>query len=165
MTRRTRVARCPQLIRPATAGDVSAIAGLIAAGSDEPWSGDLVARLLAVTGGWGLVATGQPPQPDGVLLARTAADEAELLNLVVRPEARRRGIGGTLLLAALRLAAERGAAAMLLEVGVDNAPARALYEKFGFRSVGRRPDYYTRSVDIRTDALIMLKQLITLRNE
>ena len=35
-----------------------------------------------------------------------------------------------------------GAEIAWLEVGPSNAAARALYESFGFKEVGRRPRYY-----------------------
>ena len=70
-------------------------------------------------------------------------EEGHITNVAVAPEARRRGVGAALLLALMRLAAERGARSMTLEVRPSNEAALALYRKFGFRSVGRRPHYYT----------------------
>ena len=35
-----------------------------------------------------------------------------------------------------------GATHMLLEVRTDNAPALALYERFGFMRISQRPRYY-----------------------
>ena len=39
-------------------------------------------------------------------------------------------------------AREQGAKRMLLEVRVDNTPALALYERFGFAKMGLRKRYY-----------------------
>ena len=44
---------------------------------------------------------------------------------------------------------------LTLEVRASNAPAQALYEKLGFREVGRRPKYYQNP---REDALILRKE-------
>jgi ribosomal-protein-alanine N-acetyltransferase len=44
------------------------------------------------------------------------------------------------------------AEAYTLEVRTSNAPAIALYERFGFKSVGTRPRYYQ---DTGEDAIIM----------
>ena len=52
----------------------------------------------------------------------------------------------------MRLARDLGARVATLEVRLSNGPARALYQRFGFRPVGIRPRYYS---DNGEDALIM----------
>jgi [ribosomal protein S18]-alanine N-acetyltransferase len=79
-------------------------------------------------------------------------DEAHVTTFATRHDWRRRGVGERLLLALLDLARNRGASEATLEVRPSNAPARRLYEKYGFREVGIRPRYYT---DNKEDALIM----------
>jgi ribosomal-protein-alanine N-acetyltransferase len=78
----------------------------------------------------------------GLVLARAVGGEAEVLTLAVAPSIRRQGVGRSLLERAMAEAAARGAAAILLEVATDNAPARTLYASAGFVVVGRRPRYY-----------------------
>ena len=70
-------------------------------------------------------------------------DEADITNVAVFPEARGRGIGEALLAALMSGAREDGAAVFYLEVRDSNVPARRLYEKQGFRIIGKRKDYYT----------------------
>ena len=60
---------------------------------------------------------------------------------------RRRAIGAALIRSVMERALEAGAADIFLEVGVDNAAARGLYGRLGFREVGRRPAYYTPTGD------------------
>ena len=48
---------------------------------------------------------------------------------------------------------------MFLEVATDNAPALALYERFGFVKVGERPGYYRRADETRATAVAMRKSL------
>lgn len=79
-------------------------------------------------------------------------DEAHVTTFAVLPAWRRRGVGARLLLEMMRLAADLGARVMTLEVRLSNMPARALYQRFGFRPVGVRPRYYS---DNGEDALIM----------
>ena len=79
-------------------------------------------------------------------------DEAHVTTFATRRTWRRQGIGERLLLALLDLAASRGAHEATLEVRPSNAPARRLYEKYGFKVVGLRPRYYS---DNNEDALIM----------
>ena len=83
----------------------------------------------------------------GMLLARVAADEAEVLTLAVLPALRRQGLGRALLQAAMAEARRRGAASMTLEVAVDNVAARDLYTSAGFTQVGRRRRYYANGAD------------------
>ena len=71
------------------------------------------------------------------------------------PSARRfdgRSAGALLLLAAMEVGFAERMESVTLEYRRDNEPARALYEKFGFLSVGVRPRYYT---DTNEDAVIM----------
>jgi len=67
---------------------------------------------------------------------------ARLYSLAVDPAYRGKGYGRALLEHALRLLRSQGTRCMSLEVGVDNAPAVALYESFGFRRAARLIDYY-----------------------
>ena len=88
----------------------------------------------------------------GYVVARCAADEGEILNLAVAPAFRRRGVGCALGQAILELLGSRGVAHAYLEVRASNAAARALYERLGFREVGRRTNYYRRPVE---DAILL----------
>ena len=82
-----------------------------------------------------------------MLLARVAADDAEVLTLAVRPGARRQGIATGLLLAAAAEAHACGATALFLEVATTNAAAQALYRRAGLVEVGRRRRYYSDGSD------------------
>ncbi len=80
------------------------------------------------------------------------AGEAQITNVAVAPAYRGRGVGTGLMEELVRRSKERGATAMTLEVRPSNAPALALYAKFGMKSVGRRKGYYA---DNGEDAVIM----------
>jgi ribosomal-protein-alanine N-acetyltransferase len=82
---------------------------------------------------------------------RTAPDEAELLNLGVAPEFRRKGVA-TALLDALTAAA---AGDIFLEVAEPNTSAIALYSKSGWEPVAIRRGYYQSG---RIDAVVMKKR-------
>ena len=88
----------------------------------------------------------------GAVVVWMILDEAHIATLAVHPDYRRQGISQQLLVTVLRQAIERGAAQATLEVRANNLAAQALYKKFKFEIVGRRPRYYQ---DNYEDALIM----------
>ncbi|MBR6398006.1 MAG: ribosomal protein S18-alanine N-acetyltransferase [Lachnospiraceae bacterium] len=78
--------------------------------------------------------------------------EADILNITVRPEARRQGIATQLLGKIGELAEPRGVTVIHLEVRESNTPARTLYGKLGFTVDGIRKNYYERP---RENAVLM----------
>lgn len=69
-------------------------------------------------------------------------DVTQVMTIGVASAVQRQGIGAALLAALLDRSRELAASAVLLEVRVDNAPAMALYERFGFTVIARRRRYY-----------------------
>jgi [ribosomal protein S18]-alanine N-acetyltransferase len=134
------------LIRRATAADVAQIAALELTAGGHSWTSTGVAGTLAsnVNQGWLFDGVGH-------VLASSVAAEGEILTICVHPDARRRGIGESLMLATLEWWRAEGVLHGFLEVRVNNEAAIGLYRKLGFESVGRRPRYYTDG----TDALVM----------
>jgi ribosomal-protein-alanine N-acetyltransferase len=139
-------------VRPMRMGDIPAVHEIERSSFNEPWpehalrqelTGNRLARYLVAERGGRIVGYA------GVWLM---VDEAHITTFGVLPDARRSGVGVRMLLAVAELGVELGAARLTLEVRPSNAPAIALYERFGFAVVGRRPRYYT---DDGEDALIM----------
>jgi len=117
---------------------------------DEYWDARIIAGQLSQPGVFGLIDI-----RGGMLLARLAADEAEVLTVAVVPERRQQGVGGGLITAAADEARARGAERLFLEVSTRNPAARGLYQQLGFSQVGRRPKYYADG----SDALVLSKAL------
>jgi len=116
----------------------------------EAWGEDAIALQLAMPGVFGLL------HPlGGMILARVTEDEAEVLTLAVAPHLRRQGVATALLNGAMAAARGKAARTMVLEVAIDNAAARALYQRAGFAEAGRRPRYYADG----GDALILRARL------
>jgi len=80
------------------------------------------------------------------------ADEAHVTTVGVRRSHQGRGYGLALMLALIGRAYTLGARWMTLEVRASNYGAMALYEKLGFKVIGRRRGYYT---DDGEDAVVM----------
>ncbi len=70
---------------------------------------------------------------------RTEGD-AQLLNIATAARARGRGVAGLLVAAGLSYLRSRNVLELRLEVRPDNAPALAVYERAGFKEVGRTSD-------------------------
>lgn len=86
----------------------------------------------------------------------TILDETHLVLLAVHPDFRQQGLGCAILLGLLTHARNRGSNYATLEVRASNQTAIALYEKFGFKTAGRRPNYYRDDSSNKSeDALIL----------
>ncbi len=154
-------------LREATAADVDLLVDLLLeavnwTGTERMTRPDLLAdpHLLRYVEGWprpddlGLVAEGPdapgspgPARPVGAAWLRTltsaapgyghVADDVPELTMAVVPGRRGQGIGAALLAAVLDRARQRGDRAVSLSVEDGNDTARRLYERLGFRVVGR----------------------------
>jgi len=117
----------------------------------RPWSAQEFSELLDKKGTF-VLADGC-----GFILARTAADEAEILSIAVHPNAQRRGRASALL---AKMEAQLKKSAIntgFLEVAENNSAALALYYRFGYRETGRRSGYYSENQPEPQNALILSK--------
>jgi len=101
------------------------------------WSEAAFATLLGQPGVFGLL------DPTGAfVLARQAADEAEVLTLATSAAIRREGRAKKLLTAMHERLRADGAAQIFLEVAADNVAAHDLYLGLGYGRAGVRKAYY-----------------------
>ena len=94
----------------------------------------------------------------GYVGSQSCFEDADILNVCVAPEARRRGIAEALMLELERRLRPKGVEKITLEVRASNEPAIALYSKIGYVKVGTRRNYYEKP---REDALILQKSLLS----
>ena len=144
------------LIRPMSEPDVGAVVVIELASYRFPWSEGIfrdclkvgyVCRIACVedaVAGYGIVSTG--------------AGEAHILNLCVREDARRAGVGRQLIRYLLDQAEGAGMLEAFLEVRPSNAIAMRLYQSLGFEQVGSRRGYY-QAVGGREDAAVLRLRL------
>jgi [ribosomal protein S18]-alanine N-acetyltransferase len=151
-------ARGAPALSEASPRDATAIATLHAASFRHGWSDGEIERML---GERNIVAHRAMVRRSlhGFILSRLAGGEAEIFSVAVAPARRGRGLAGALLNLHLRRLAGLGAHAVFLEVDEDNEPARRLYQRAGFREVGRRPGYYQQSRDNPATALVLRRDL------
>jgi ribosomal-protein-alanine N-acetyltransferase len=134
-------ARPQPSVSQATPGDAADLAALHGASFHRGWSEDEFERLLLdravvahrVTIGRRLV---------GFIISRIIVGEAEILSVAVASSRRGKGLAQQMLNLHLRRLAGFGTRTVFLEVSEDNVPANRLYQRAGFRAVGRREGYY-----------------------
>jgi N6-L-threonylcarbamoyladenine synthase/protein kinase Bud32 len=131
--------------------DLASVTGIEAATFPSPWTnGVFTDELSAPNRAW-IVA-----DDDGELLGYGGVmvidDDAHVMNLAVRDDARGHGIGRSLLRILLDCATDMGAQRATLEVRESNLGAISLYQSEGLHAVGVRPGYYA---DTSEDAVIM----------
>jgi ribosomal-protein-alanine N-acetyltransferase len=128
------------IVDRATARDAERISELARLGETTLDPGAELAREWARL--WVARRAGDAPA-SGFLLAWDAADEVHLIDLVVHPDERRRGVARELCAELFDHARERRARCLLLEVRRSNRGALALYRGLGLRAVGVRKGYYS----------------------
>lgn len=140
--------------RQMTPEDVPVISKLEEEAFSMPWSPEDFRQMIEKEDARYYVA-----EEDGELLGGCGVllivGEGNITNVVIKPEARNRGIGTGLLQYLIEEGYREGLNAFTLEVRVSNQAAIHVYEKVGFVSEGVRPHFYEKPTE---NALIMWKR-------
>ena len=142
-------------IVPMNADHLDEVAELERICFSTPWSRNMLAEELENACSAFLVAEDDTGKVAGYAGLQVILDEGYITNVAVRPECRRNGIAGKLLQVFLDFGQANHLAFLTLEVRASNYDAIALYGSRGFRSVGRRKNYYEHP---KEDAVIMTKE-------
>jgi ribosomal-protein-alanine N-acetyltransferase len=150
----------PWGLRRARPADVGRIVDIEKDGFAHPWSRELIERELGHSWSRIVLACDEDGAGEervlGYIVFWIVHDEVHVLNVATALEARRRGVGRALMLAAEDEGRSRGARLSTLEVRRSNHGAIALYRVLGYRQVGIRPRYYAEENE---DAIVMVKAL------
>jgi ribosomal-protein-alanine N-acetyltransferase len=120
----------------------------------HPWSmGNFVDSLNSQYEAW--VVRDQHGDLLGYFLLMAIVDEAHLLNVAVAAGRHGQGLGRLLLNQAVACARGLGMTSVLLEVRPSNTRALKIYERYGFKQIGRRKGYYPAADKQREDAIVM----------
>ena len=126
--------------------------------ADSPWSmGQFKEEFKGVPNSrYFLVATNEQDQIIGYAAVLVVAPgvEADVLTVAVLPDYTRKGIATHFMAEIETWSISKGAPAMMLEVGTENASAIALYEKLGYENISTRRGYYGPGLD----AFVMRKE-------
>lgn len=139
------------LCREMTASDVSVLAEIERANFSRPWSEESLLKELGNDNSIFITAEceGNIAGYGGMYLIGT---EGDITNIVVSSLYRQRGVASAIISSIIDNAKKHGITEITLEVRESNKAAVQLYEKYGFRSVGKRPGFYDFP---KEDALIM----------
>jgi ribosomal-protein-alanine N-acetyltransferase len=141
--------------RAMTADDLERVLEIEHVAYSMPWARTTFEGLLARQDADLLVAVAGR-QVVGYAVCWSVMEQAELGNIAVAPEWRRQGVATQLLERVLRRQTERGVREIFLEVRTSNTVAQELYQRYGFRQIGRRAGYYSGPIE---DALVMRREL------
>jgi ribosomal-protein-alanine N-acetyltransferase len=137
-------------VREAGPLDAAVLAALHRQCFQRPWDETAMAQFASAPGTLcliGSVGDGASSVAGGLLIARKADDEAEILTFGVVPPCRNKGLGTALLQAAIERLRASGAKRLFLEVEDGNQAALRLYRSCGAEPVGRRQGYYADGAD------------------
>jgi ribosomal-protein-alanine N-acetyltransferase len=157
----------PLLLEAAVEADVPALFALERRSFSHPWSENNFREAVSNPARVSTLVLRRPfprgAADRGVVaycVYQAVADELHILDLVVAPEVRRRGIARWLLEFALDRAARQGADRAFLEVRRSNKAALELYRSLGFREMGERREYYREPAE---DALLLGREGLSAR--
>jgi ribosomal-protein-alanine N-acetyltransferase len=137
-------------VREAGPLDAAVLAALHRDCFQRPWDEAAMAQFASAPGTLCLIGSagdGASSLVGGLLIARKADDEAEILTFGVTPSCRNQGLGRALLQTAIERLRASGAKRLFLEVADGNEAALRLYRSCGATPVGRRQGYYDHGAD------------------
>lgn len=139
------------IIRPVHGQDLDRIFDIEQKSIEDPWSKKI---LLDSFGRYSVRVLEVDEQVIGFTIFQTVLDEAELFQIAVTPEKRGCGFGNRLMQDLLSELTKGNIRTCTLEVRRSNQTAQKLYERWNFRMIGMRKNYY-RCVNGREDAFIL----------
>ena len=143
-------------IKPCAHDEAHIMLALEEAGQEFPWVlGNFKDSLKAGHYCWLLY---EDEDAIGYIIFSLAAQNCDILNLVIRPDKQHQGYGAFLLTEAMLYSKDHDAASVFLEVRRSNHAAISLYHKMGFNEIASRKNYYPAKKGFE-DALIFAATL------
>lgn len=137
--------------RYANSDDIKKIAALEKEIFHDPWTEDMVRADIEAKISRYIIAENESGEIIGYLGYWLVFDECSINNVAVIPSLQGKGIGSAIMEQMIKETEAMGARVWVLEVRAGNESGIALYEKYGFKEVGRRKKYY----EDGEDAIVM----------
>ncbi|GLR70639.1 ribosomal protein S18-alanine N-acetyltransferase [Agaribacter marinus] len=143
-------------IRPIGDSDIPLAYNIFSTNRALPWS--IESFTQSVNSGVCLVAEIEG-QLQGYILCSVIFETAEVLDISVQKNVQNLGIGSALMNAVIECFQSKKIEKLILEVDEFNAAAIGLYEKYDFRTIDIRKNYYQDSAGNCSNALVMCLSL------
>ena len=124
-----------------TLEDFENIQDIFTSDFDSFWSPSILKQELLCDNSYFIVAKNKS-EIIGFAGFKALLDTADLMNIVVKKSYRNQGIGSLLLKELMHLFYSFSLSSLYLEVNENNFPAIRLYQKFGFKKIDVRKNYY-----------------------
>lgn len=135
--------------------DLYSIKNILTTQFDDFWNYEILKSELECSNSYFFVAKNYSGEIVGFAGIKIILDEADIMNIVVKKDFRKNGIGSILLESLINFSQNIKLKTITLEVNENNISAISLYNKFSFDRLGVRKKYYNGE----NDAIIMSKKL------
>lgn len=145
------------IIRPITQSDITFLTS-VRADFPDAWNEDMINSAFRSGNFYGFIAEetdNGTNLPVGFITYSVSVDTADLQDVFVLKDYRKRGIGGALVKEFIFGAQEKGAEKLFLEVRESNTVAQKLYLSTGFTKLSIRKKYYSDG----ENAIVLIKEL------
>lgn len=141
------------VLQPLQADDLDAVVAIEQTAYSHPWT--LGNFRDALASGYWMQCLRLHDELLGYVVAMEGVQETHLLNITVAPARQGQGWAHMMLDALCLWSRRQGAQWLWLEVRESNRRALQVYERYGFRRVGLRKDYYPADRQQREHAVVM----------
>ncbi len=122
--------------------DLENIKDILISDFDDFWNYNILKEELESSNSKYIIAKTNDGEIIGFAGIKIILDNADIMNIVVKKSWRKQGVGNLLLSNLISICKISNLSSLSLEVNEDNLPAIHLYEKFGFKQIGVRKNYY-----------------------
>ena len=122
--------------------DLENIKNILISDFDDFWNYNILKEELESSNSKYIIAKTNDGEIISFAGIKIILDKADIMNIVTKKSWRNQGVGNVLLNSLVSLCKKLNLSSLSLEVSEDNLPAIHLYEKFGFKRVGLRNNYY-----------------------
>ena len=129
-------------IQEMTSEDLENIKDILISDFDDFWNYNILKEELECLNSKYIIAKTNDGEIIGFAGIKIIINTADIMNIVVKKSWRNQGVGNLLLNNLVYLCKKLNLSSLSLEVNEDNQSAIHLYEKFGFKRIGLRKNYY-----------------------